>query len=119
MEHKKRQIVRFHFCLILSEFMLIVKINHHYNILQEQARREREELDRMLEENKRRVEEAQRREALELARKEEERLRELELIQRQKEEAARRKRLEEEEEHADQMNSLVKSKSRPKMSYGL
>jgi len=46
----------------------------------------------MLEENKRRVEEAQRREALELQRKEEERYRELELIQRQKEEAARRKK---------------------------
>ncbi|GKA02112.1 putative arginine and glutamate-rich protein [Tanacetum coccineum] len=65
---------------------------------EEQARREREELDKMLEENRRRVEEAQRREALELQRKEEERHRELELIQRQKEEAARRKKLEDEEE---------------------
>ncbi|KAD5802515.1 hypothetical protein E3N88_13875 [Mikania micrantha] len=65
---------------------------------QEKARREREELDKMLEENRRRVEEAQRREALELQRKEEERHRELELIQRQKEEAARRKKLEDEQE---------------------
>ncbi|KAK1413484.1 hypothetical protein QVD17_35258 [Tagetes erecta] len=65
---------------------------------EEKARREREELDKMLEENRRRVEEAQRREALELQRKEEERHRELELIQRQKEEAARRKKLEDEQE---------------------
>ncbi|KAI5672289.1 hypothetical protein M9H77_12653 [Catharanthus roseus] len=65
---------------------------------EEQARKEREELDKMLEENRRRVEEAQRMLALELQRKEEERHRELELIQRQKEEAARRKKLEEEEE---------------------
>ena len=36
------------------------------NIWQEQARKEREEVDRMLEENKRRVEEAQGREALKL-----------------------------------------------------
>ncbi|KAL6537690.1 hypothetical protein OROHE_012317 [Orobanche hederae] len=71
----------------------------------EQSRKEREELDKMLEENRRRVEEAQRREALELQRKEEERLQELELIQRQKEEAARRRRVEEEEERANQMLS--------------
>ena len=82
---------------------------------QEQARREREELDKMLEENKRRVEESQRREALELQRKEEERYRELELIQRQKEEAAWRKKHEEEEEHAKQMKLLGKNKSRPKV----
>ncbi|KAL6554767.1 hypothetical protein OROHE_007506 [Orobanche hederae] len=50
----------------------------------EQSQKEREELDKMLEENRRRVEEAQRREALELQCKEEERLQELELIQRQK-----------------------------------
>uniref|UniRef100_A0A2N9IJU4 Arginine and glutamate-rich protein 1 n=1 Tax=Fagus sylvatica TaxID=28930 RepID=A0A2N9IJU4_FAGSY len=84
---------------------------------EEQARREREELDKMLEENKRRVEESQRREALELQRKEEERYRELELIQRQKEEAARRKRLEEEEERINQMKLLGKNKPKPK-SFG-
>jgi arginine/glutamate-rich protein 1 len=71
----------------------------------------------MLEENKRRVEESQRREALELQRKEEERYRELELIQRQKEEAARRKRLEEEEERINQMKLLGKNKPKPK-SFG-
>lgn len=76
---------------------------------EEQARREREELDKMLEENRRRVEEAQRREALELQRKEEERHRELELIQRQKEEAARRKKLEDEQEL---INLSTKLKSR-------
>jgi arginine/glutamate-rich protein 1 len=68
----------------------------------------------MLEENRRRVEEAQRREALELQRKEEERYRELELIQRQKEETAWRKKLEEEE--ANQMKLLGKSKPKPKLS---
>ncbi|KAK2969588.1 hypothetical protein RJ640_023700 [Escallonia rubra] len=83
--------------------------------LNEQARREREELDNMLEENRRRVEQAQRREALELQRKEEERYRELELIQRQKEEAARRKKLEEEEERADQMKFMGKNKTRLKV----
>ena len=73
----------------------------------------------MLEENRRRVEEAQRKEALELQRKEEERQRELEMIQRQKEEATRRKKLEEEEEYANRMNSHAgKNKTRPK-SYGL
>ncbi|MBA0789400.1 hypothetical protein Gotri_026254 [Gossypium trilobum] len=85
---------------------------------QEQARREREELDKMLEENKRRVEEAQRREALEQQRKEEERYRELEMIQRQKEEAGRRKKLEEEEEHAKQMK-LGRNKSRTKAPFGI
>lgn len=85
---------------------------------QEQAQKEREELDKMLEENKRRVEEAQRREALEQQRKEEERYRELEMIQRQKEEAARRKKLEEEEEHAKQMK-LGKNKSRTKVPFGI
>lgn len=82
---------------------------------EEQARREREELDKMLEENRRRVEEAQRKEALELQRKLEERQRELELIQRQKEEAARRKKLEEEEERANQI-LLAKNRARPKAS---
>ena len=86
---------------------------------QEQARKEREELDKMLEENRRRVEEAQRREALEQQRKEEERFRELELIQRQKEEAAWRKKLEDEEEHANQMKLLGKNKSRQKQPYGI
>ncbi|KAL6580107.1 hypothetical protein OROMI_008131 [Orobanche minor] len=75
------------------------------NLKTEQSRKEREELDKMLEENRRRVEEAQRREALELQCKEEERLQELELIQRQKEEAARRRRVEEEEERVNQMLS--------------
>ncbi|XWS15414.1 hypothetical protein CRYUN_Cryun35bG0095700 [Craigia yunnanensis] len=73
----------------------------------------------MLEENMRRVEEAQRRETLELQRNEEERYRELELIQRQKEEAAWRKKLEEEEEHANQMKLLGKNKSRPKIPFGI
>ncbi|CAK9166651.1 unnamed protein product [Ilex paraguariensis] len=50
-------------------------------------------LDKMLEDNQRRVEESQRREALEQQRKDEERQRELELIQRQKEEAARERNL--------------------------
>lgn len=86
---------------------------------QEQARREREELDKMLEENRRRVEEAQRKEALEQQQKEEERYRELELIQRQKEEAMRRKKLEEEEERENQMKLLGKNKSRPKLSFGI
>ena len=49
---------------------------------EEQARKEREELDKMLEENRRRVEKAQRRLVLELQRKEEEQYCELELIQR-------------------------------------
>lgn len=80
--------------------------NYRVNYNQEKARREREELDKMLEENRRRVEEAQRREALELQRKEEERHRELELIQRQKEEAARRKKLEDEEELIKLSNKL-------------
>ena len=55
---------------------------------EEQAWKEREELDKMLEENRRRVEKAQRRLVLELQRKEEEQYCELELIQRQKEKAA-------------------------------
>lgn len=95
------------------------KIYIYFDNLQEQARREREELDKMLEENRRRVEEAQRREALEFQRKEEERYRELELIQRQKEEAARRKKLEEEEERENQTMLSNKNKSRPKMPYGI
>ena len=87
------------------------KLNVSY--LQEQARKEREELDKMLEENRRRVEEAQRREALEAQRKEAERLQELEMIQRQKEEAARRRRIEEDEERANQI-LLGKNKSNSK-----
>ncbi|KAL6536935.1 hypothetical protein OROHE_012519 [Orobanche hederae] len=74
---------------LLAIMYLILGVPGAY--MQEQSRKEREELDKMLEENRRRVEEAQRREALELQRKEEERLQELELIQRQKEEAARRR----------------------------
>ncbi|KAI3953279.1 hypothetical protein MKX01_042274 [Papaver californicum] len=58
----------------------------------------------MIEENKRRVGESERREALEQQRKEEERYRESELIQRQKEE---------EEE------LLGKNKSRPRLSFGI
>ena len=60
---------------------------------EEQTRKEREEIDKMLEENRRRVEKAQRRLALELQRKEGEQYRELELIQRQKEEVTRRTKL--------------------------
>ena len=86
---------------------------------QEQARREKEELEKMLEENRRRVEESQKREALEQQRREEERYRELEQIQRQKEEALRRKKQEEEEERANQMKLLGKNKSRPKLSFAL
>ncbi|KAJ6292110.1 hypothetical protein OIU76_024089 [Salix suchowensis] len=59
---------------------------------QAQARKEREELDMMLKENSRRVEESQRREALEQQKKDEERFCELELIKRQKEEVAWRKK---------------------------
>ncbi|KAK3016042.1 hypothetical protein RJ639_007685 [Escallonia herrerae] len=69
----------------------------------------------MLEENRRRVEQVQGQEALELQRKEEERYRELQLIQRQKEEAARRKKLEEEEERAAQMKFMGKNKTRLKV----
>ena len=88
---------------LLRGFSLLFYVKFTYDLIgsqhfQEQARKEREELDRMLEENRRRVEEAQQREALELQRKEEERYRELELIQRQKEEAARRKKLDQGEE---------------------
>lgn len=86
--------------------------------MKEQARREREELDKMLEENSRRVEESQRKEALELQRKEEERYRELELIQRQKEDAARRKKLEEEEVRNSSKLSNG-SRSRSKLHFGM
>ena len=88
-----------------------------YDMPQEQARKEREELDKMLEENRRRVEEAQKREALELQRKEEERHRELELIKRQKEETAWRKKHDDEEDPANQVKLSSKNKSRPK-SFG-
>jgi len=86
---------------------------------QEQARRERAELEKLLEENRRKLEEAQRQEALEQQRKEEERYRELEELQRQKEEAMRRKKQQEEEERAKQMILLGKNKSRPKLSFAL
>lgn len=84
---------------------------------QEQARKEKEELEKMLEENRRKVEEAQRREAEEQQRREEERYRELERIQREKEEAMRRKKQQEEEERVNQMKLLGKNKSRPKLSF--
>lgn len=77
-------------------------------------RKEREELDKMLEENKRRVEESQRREAFEQALKEDERHRELELIQRQKEDSTWRKKLEEEE-----LSISAKTKSRSQMPFTL
>lgn len=86
---------------------------------EEQARKEKQELERMLEKNRRKVEEAQRQEASELQRREEERYRELEELQRQKEEALRRKKMEEEEERANQMKLLGKNKSRPKLSFAL
>lgn len=92
---------------------------HLAYVVQEQARKEKEELERMLEENRRRVEEAQRREALEQQRREEQRYRELEQIQRQKEEVMRRKKQEEEEERAKQIKLLGKNKSRPKVSFAI
>lgn len=73
----------------------------------------------MLEENSRRVEESQRREAMELQRKEEERYRELELMQRQKEEAARRKKLEEEEEIRNSSKLSNGNRSRSKLHFGM
>ncbi|KAL9265188.1 hypothetical protein AKJ16_DCAP25593, partial [Drosera capensis] len=79
---------------------------------EEQARKEREELDRMLEENRRRVEEAQK----SFHKKEEERQRELEMIQRHKEESARRKKLEEEEERPNILLLCNKNKTWPKAS---
>ncbi|KAG5525886.1 hypothetical protein RHGRI_032248 [Rhododendron griersonianum] len=87
--------------------------------VQEQARKQKEELERMLEENRRKVEEAQRREALEQQRREEERYRELEELQRQKEEAMRRKKQQEEEERANQLKLLGKNKTRPKVSFAI
>ena len=87
--------------------------------IQEQARREKIELERMLEENRRKVEEAQRREALEQQRREEESYRELEELQRQKEEAMRMKKKQEEEERANQIKLLGKNKARPKVSFAL
>ncbi|KAF9594282.1 hypothetical protein IFM89_028939 [Coptis chinensis] len=99
-----------------SSFGIACCLVHQRNKLVE---REREELDKMLEENRRRVEEAKKREALEQQRKEEERYRELEQLQRQKEEAMRRKKLEEEEERSNQMKLLDKNKTRPKLSFGL
>lgn len=90
-----------------------------YVDLQEQARKEKEELDRMLEENRRKNEESQRKEALEQQRREEERYRELEELQRQKEESMRRKKQEEEQERINQIKLLGKNKSRPKLSFAL
>lgn len=87
--------------------------------MQEQARKEKKDLERMLEENRRKVEEAQRREALEQQRREEERYKELEEMQRQKEEAMRRKKQEEEQERLNQIKLLGKNKSRPKLSFAL
>ncbi|KAK8949827.1 hypothetical protein KSP40_PGU006473 [Platanthera guangdongensis] len=86
---------------------------------QEQERREREELDKLLEQNRLRVEEARRREAVEQQEKELERYQELELLQRQKEEAMRRKKLEEEAERANQMKLLGKNRARPKLSFAI
>lgn len=109
-------------CFIVLGFetsCCVLKVRNGKLILKEQARREREELDKMLEENSRRVEESQRREALELQRKEEERYRELELIQRQKEEAARRKKLEEEEEIRNSSKVSNGSRSRAKLHFGM
>jgi arginine and glutamate-rich protein 1 len=65
-------------------------------MLQEQERREQEELDMMLEENRCKVEEAQRKGALEQQQKELERYLEPERIQKQREEALRQKKIEEE-----------------------
>ena len=73
----------------------------------------------MLEENRRKVEEAQRREALEQQQKELERYQELEGIQQQKEEAMRRKKMEEDAERSNQMKVLDKNKSRPKLSFAI
>ncbi|GMH06740.1 hypothetical protein Nepgr_008580 [Nepenthes gracilis] len=86
---------------------------------EELAHKEKEKLERILEENRRRLEEPLRMEALERQRKEEERYRELEELQRQKEEAMRRKKQQEEEERAKQMILLGKNKSRPKLSFAI
>ena len=93
--------------------------SHFFVHVKEQARKEKEDLERMLEENRRRIEESQRKEALEQQRREEERYRELEDLQRQKEEAMRRKKQQEEEERVKQMKLLGKNKSRPKLSFAL
>ncbi|KAL0454441.1 UNVERIFIED_CONTAM: hypothetical protein Slati_0783300 [Sesamum latifolium] len=88
-------------------------------VVQEQAQRGKEELERRREENRWKLNEAQREEALEQERQEEERYRELEQLQRQKEEALQRKKQQEEEERANQMKLLGKNKSRPKLSFSL
>ncbi|KAL2231428.1 UNVERIFIED_CONTAM: hypothetical protein Sindi_1737200 [Sesamum indicum] len=96
--------------------------DEHYltqRVVQEQAQRGKEELERRLEENRWKLNEAQREEALEQERQEEERYRELEELQRQKEETLRRKKQQEEEERANQMKLLGKNKSRPKLSFSL
>ncbi|THF94766.1 hypothetical protein TEA_007154 [Camellia sinensis var. sinensis] len=71
----------------------------------------------MLEENRRKVQEAQMREALEQQRREEERYRELEELQRQKKEAMRRKKQQEEEERTNQTKVLVTTKAIPVKPY--
>ncbi|KAI8555144.1 hypothetical protein RHMOL_Rhmol05G0151600 [Rhododendron molle] len=95
------------------------KIHYMHALLKERARKDKEELERMIEENRRKVEEAQRREALEQQRREEERYRELEERQKQKEEAMRRKKQQEEEERANQIKLLGKNKARPKVSFAI
>lgn len=99
---------------VMGEFDLVAQKQ-----AQKQAWKEREELDRMVEENERKVAAAQRREALEQQPKEEERYRELVQIQREKEEALLQKKMEDEEERASQMKLLGKNKSRPKLSFAL
>uniref|UniRef100_A0A2P2L7H9 Uncharacterized protein n=1 Tax=Rhizophora mucronata TaxID=61149 RepID=A0A2P2L7H9_RHIMU len=87
--------------------------------LQEEAQNQKKELERVLEENLRKVREVQRREAVERQQTEEERYRRLEELQRQKEEAMRRKKQQEEEERLNQMKLLGKNKSRPKLSFAI
>nr|GEV61708.1 hypothetical protein [Tanacetum cinerariifolium] len=86
---------------------------------EEQAKREKEELERLIEQNKRRIKEAQMKEAMEQQRREEEHYRELEELQRQKEEALLRKKQQREEERVKQQKLLGKNKSRPKLSFAL
>lgn len=86
---------------------------------EEEARKQKEELDRMVEEKKSKIEQEQLRAILEQQQKEEERYRELEALQQQKEEAIRRQKLEEEQQRAEQMKLLGKNKARPKLSFAL
>ncbi|KAK4405047.1 hypothetical protein Sango_0511200 [Sesamum angolense] len=87
-------------CFLFWVFLLIIESSQQskcmLKVVQEQAQRGKEELERRLEEN-----------------------RELEELQRQKEEALRRKKQQEEEERANQMKLLGKNKSRPKLSFSL